>query len=184
MLEDLLDSPAKLAVAIGLLSAVNFFVARLALVEQSRQSFVDYGDVHKSGHAASGWVQLAKPFMMTAIIAVFMFITDRFTRELLGGGWLLMQIGSIGSATVDVFALKALQRPDAADGHIRYSMGHRYRLAAASSLGMAIVAAIVAMLFGSWPFVMGAALILATGAGWYRRARQAHSRNPSTNMPD
>jgi len=112
---------------------------------------------------------------MTALIIVLISIADRSSRELLGGGWLVMQIASLGSTTADVFAVKALQKPDAADGRIRYSLPYRQRVAAARSIGMAIVAAAVGLLFSSWAFVMGAILMLATGIGWYRRASQVHS---------
>jgi hypothetical protein len=118
---------------------------------------------------------LAKPFIGTASIIVFLLIADRFSRELLGGGWFVMQIANLGSTTADVFAVKALQKPGAADGRIRYSVYYRQRVAAARSVGMAIVAAAVGLLFNSWAFGMGAVLMLATGVGWYRRARQAHS---------
>jgi hypothetical protein len=177
MLEDLLDSPAKLAFAIALLSVVNYFAARLALAAQSRLSVVGHGDqaVGAGEDAASERRALAKKFIMPAIIAGFMFIADRFTREFLGGGWLVMQIASLGSAMMDIFALKALQRPGAAEGRIHYSSGYRYRLTAARSLGMAIVAAAVGLLFDSWAFAGAALLMLATGLGWYRRARQSES---------
>jgi hypothetical protein len=46
---------------------------------------------------------------MTALIIVLIFIADRLSHELLGGGWLVMQIASLGSTTADVFAVKALQ---------------------------------------------------------------------------
>jgi len=39
--------------------------------------------------------------------------------------------------------------------------------------GASIVAGIVAVLFDSRPFLMGAVFLLATAVGWYRRARQA-----------
>jgi hypothetical protein len=182
MLEQLLDSRTNLALAIGLLSAINYFVARLALIQQTRQNFVEYGNQGVDGRresAASDRAQLAKPFIMTAIIVAFTLIADRFTRELVGGGWFVMQIGSLGFTTADVLAMKALQKPDAAHGRIRYSVEYRRRLAAARSVGMAIVAAAVALLFSSWAFLMGALLLLATGVGWYRRARQANSGNQS-----
>jgi hypothetical protein len=37
---------------------------------------------------------------------------------------------------------------------------------------MAVVAAAVGLLFSSRAFAIGALLLLATGVGWYRRARQ------------
>jgi len=178
MLEDLLSSPAKLAFAIASLSVINFFVSRLALAEQSRQGVDVHIDAPKSGdRGASSRGQSVKPFVMPAMISVFMFVADRLTRELLGGGWLVLQIANLGLATTDVFTFRALQRPHAADGRVRYSVAYHYQVAAARSLGMAIVAAIVGLLFGSWAFMTGAALIFATGVGWYRRAAQARSHN-------
>jgi hypothetical protein len=178
MLEQLLDSRDQLAVAIALLAAANYFVGRLALAEQSHQAFVEYVDRDITGsdrRLASAQAQLLMPFVGTAVIIALVLVADRFTRELLGGGWVVMQVAGLGAATADVLALKALRNPNAASGRIRYSAGYRKRAAAARSVGMAVVAAAVGLLFGSWAFAMGALLMLATGAGWYRRASNGQS---------
>ncbi len=180
--EVLLDSPAKLALLIGLLAAVNYVVARWALAEQSRQNFVESDHQGTGGpvaRAVSARAQLAKPFIMTAVIIVFTLIADRFSRELLGGGWFVMQIASLGLTAADLLAGRSLQKPDAAEGHIRYSVAYRYRVTGARSVGMAIVAGAVGLLFGSWAFLMGTLLLLATAIGWYRRGGQTSRMKPS-----
>ena len=182
MFEVLLDSPAKLALLIGLLAVANYVVGRWALAEQTRQNFVESdhrGTGGPAGRAVSDRARLAKPFIMTAVIIMLTLIADQFTRELMGGGWLVMQIASLGLSTADLLAGKSLQKPDAAEGHIRYSVAHLYRVTGARSVGMAIVAGTVGLLFGSWAFLMGSLLMLATAIGWYRRGGQTSRMKPS-----
>ena len=178
MLEQLLDSRVTLAAAIGLLSAINHLLARRALTERSRQNFVVYGNRGVPGPGeptAFERARLVRPLIMTAVVMVFTLIADRFSRELVSGGWLVTQIASLGGTAADVFAFHALRQPGAADGRILYSVRYGQQVAAARSVGMAIVAAAFGVLFSSWAFAMAALLMLATGVGWYRRGSQGHS---------
>ena len=68
---------------------------------------------------------------------------------------------------------RALLLAGAAKGRVVLSTQYRYRSAAAHAVAFAVLAEIVALLFKSLAFAVGGAFLLATGVGWYRRARQS-----------
>ena len=61
----------------------------------------------------------------------------------------------------------------AAECRVVLSTQYRYRSAAAHAVAFALLAEIVALLFKSLAFGVGGSFLLATGVGWYRRARQS-----------
>ncbi|HXD19271.1 MAG TPA: hypothetical protein VN654_19795 [Vicinamibacterales bacterium] len=174
MLDDLIDSPALLAGAIAVVSLLNYGVNLWILRAHRRQPFVEYWRPPADpGKARSDAAQLAVSLSLSAVAIVLTLLLARFGRELVGGGVFVMQVITLGSNVSDLLAVRSLGRSDAAEGHLRYSTGYRYRAGAARMAGASIVAGIVAVLFDSRPFLMGAVFLLATAVGWYRRARQA-----------
>jgi hypothetical protein len=117
--------------------------------------------------------------LWAAVVIVATLLMARRGREVIGGGFFVMHVAMLGSNTADLLAVRGLRRPDAAEGRLHYSAGYRYRAAAARMIGASIVAALVAVLFESTPFLVGALFLLATAGGWYRRARQAPSPGAS-----
>jgi hypothetical protein len=174
VLDRLIDSPPLLAGAIAGVAVVNYAIALSILGAYARQPFVEYWrPPARSGKTRSEAAQLALAFISAAIAIVVTLLTDRVIRELVGGGVLVMEVAALGSNITVLLTVRSLGRSDAAEGHLRYSAGYRFRGGAAQVIGGAIVMGVVAVLFGSRAFLMGAVLLLATGGGWYRRARQA-----------
>jgi drug/metabolite transporter (DMT)-like permease len=176
MLDALIDSPPLLAAAIAIAAVLNYVIGLAVVRGHSRQEFIERDDWTPpgiAGKARSNATQLALPFAGIAVVILLLFVMDRFARELIGGGVLVMQLATLGSNVADLLTVQGLQRPDAAEGHLRYSAAHRFRAGAARLIGVSITSGVVAILFGSKPFLIGAVLLLATAAGWHRRARQA-----------
>jgi hypothetical protein len=107
------------------------------------------------------------------LVSLLALVADRLIRETLVGGLLVMLIATLASNVADLLAYRALSKPGAAEGHLRYSPEYRYRSAAARLIGISLLTVFVALLFNSLPFFVGSILLLATAGGWYRRARQA-----------
>ena len=174
MLDRLIDSPPLLAGAIAAVAVINYAISLSIVRQYARQHFVDYRRPPEvAGKAPSDAAQLATAFLLPAVAIVLTLLLGRFGRELVGGGVLVMQVAMLGSSVTDLLAVRSLGRSDAAEGQLRYSHGYRYRAGAARAIGAALVAGLVAVLFNSRSFLMGAIFLLAAGAGWYRRARQA-----------
>lgn len=179
MLDQLIDSPSLLAGAIAIAAVLNYAIALSIIRAYSHQHFVEYWrPPAPPGKARSEAAQLALSFISAAIAIVVTLSTDRVIRELVGGGVLVMQLAAFGSNVTVLLTVRSLGRRDAAEGHLRYSGGYRFRAGAAQTIGASIAAGIVAVLFHSRPFLMGAVFLLATAGGWYRRARQAPSHEP------
>ena len=186
MLDALIDSPPLLAGAIAIAAVLNYVIGLAVVRAHSHQNFIardHWTPPGIVGKARSSATQLALPFAGVAVVVLLEFVMDRFARELIGGGVLVMQLATLGSNVADLLTMQGLKRPDAAEGHLRYSAAQRFRAGAARSIGVSITSAVVAILFGSKPFLIGAVLLLATAAGWHRRARQASQEKSRPNVP-
>jgi len=179
-MDRLIDSPPLLAGAIAVGAVLNYAIALSLVREYSRQHFVERESSRPPGlprRARSDAAQFALSFVIAAVGIVFTLLMDRLGRELVGGGVFVMEVATLGSNVTVFLKVRSLRRSDAAEGHLRYSAGYRYRAGAAQMIGASIVASVVAVLFDSRPFLMGAVFLLATAGGWYRRARQPSLRD-------
>jgi len=180
MLDRLIDSPAFLAGAIAVSCVLNYALGQSVVRAFARQQFLERDELRPpgiAGRAQSDASRLALSFVAAAVVSVGTLLIDRFGREAISGGFFVMQVATLGSNVADLLAMRSLRRPGAAEGRLRYSAGYQYRAAAARLIGASIVAGLVAFLFRSTPFLVGAVLLLATAVGWYRRARQADRRS-------
>jgi hypothetical protein len=176
MLEEILDSRVWLASWVAGVTLLNYSVGLLVLQAYSRQGFVErdhWRPPGLGGRFGSDVRQLTVSSAFVLLIAVVAMLGDRFVREALVGGMLVVQIATLVSNVADLLTYRALTAPDAAEGHVRYSAGYRYRAAAARCVGLGLFTTTVALLFDSLSFLVGSAQLLATAGGWYRRARQA-----------
>lgn len=176
MFEELLASRAWLASWIAGLALLNYSVGLLLLGEYSRQTSIERDGWRPPGPIGkfrSDAAQLALPTAMMAVVALLALVADDWMRKTLIAGVLVMQMANLASNVADLLTYRALTAPNAVEGHIRYSPQYRFRSAAGRLVGMSLLAALVGVLFNSMPFLIGAAFLLATAAGWYRRARQA-----------
>jgi hypothetical protein len=179
-MDRLIDSPPLLAGAIAVGAVLNYAIALSLVREYSRQHFVERESSRPPGlprRARSDAAQFALSFVIAAVGIVFTLLMDRLGRELVGGGVFVMEVATLGSNVTVFLTVRSLRRSDAAEGRLRYSAGYRYRAGAAQMIGASIVASVVAVLFDSRPFLMGAVFLLATAGGWYRRARQPSVRD-------
>ena len=175
-MDRLIDSPPLLAGAIAVGAVLNYAIALSLVREYSRQHFVERDNSRPPGlprRARSDAAQFALSFVIAAVGIVFTLLMDRLGRELVGGGVFVMEVATLGSNVTVFLTVRSLRRSDAAEGRLRYSAGYRYRAGAAQMIGASIVTSVVAVLFDSRPFLMGAVFLLATAGGWYRRARQS-----------
>jgi hypothetical protein len=180
--EELLASRAWSASWVAGLALLNYSVGVLLLAEYSRQTFVErdgWRPPGPVGRLRSDAAQLALPTAAMGLVALLALVANQWLRETLIGGVLVMQMANLASNLADLLTYRALSAPNAVEGHIRYSAQYRFRSAAARLVGMSLMTVLVGVLFRSMPFLVGSILLLATGGGWYRRARQA-ARNPDT----
>jgi len=176
MLIELLDSPTVLAAVIATLSIVNAALSALALRDHSRQEFVEsvpYLPSGPLGKIRSRRAQLTLPFLLAAVIIGVTLSADRLTREIICGGYLVALLAGCALNVTGWLTVRALVNPVAAEGRIRYAPMYRYRTSSAQTLGMALFSGVVGILFGSRAFAAGSLFLLATAAGYFRRARQA-----------
>jgi hypothetical protein len=182
--EELLASRAWLASWIAGLALLNYSVGVLLLGEYSRQTSIErdgWRPAGPIGKIRSDAAQLALPTALMGLVALLALVANVWMRKTIIGGVLVMQMATLASNVADLLTYRALAAPHAADGHIRYSAQYRYRSAAGRLVGMAVMTTLVGVLFDSMPFIIGSLLLLATAAGWYRRARQA-ARNLGTKV--
>ena len=175
MLTVLLDSPAVLTAVIAVLFLLNRAIRVSALRVYSRQSVVehDLGPPGQAGTVRSERAQLTWPFI-SAIVAISLTLTaDPITREIAGGGYLVLMITGLVMNIESWLTARALLKPAAAEGHIRYSMMFGYRSGAARALGFALFTATVGILLGNLAFMAGSVFLLATAIGYYRSGRRA-----------
>ena len=163
MFDELLASRAWLASWVAGVALLNYSVGLLPLSEYSKQTVLEH-----DGPRA----QLALPTAAVICVALLTLVADRWMRETVIGGVLVMQIATLASNVSDLLTYRALSAPHAAEGRVRYSPAYRYRSAAGRLVGLTLLTALVGLLFDSLPFFVGAAFLLATAGGWYRRGRQ------------
>jgi hypothetical protein len=101
---------------------------------------------------------------------------DRVTREIFGGGGLVMLVAFLTYNITSLLTARALVNLPAAEGRIRYTAAHAHRNTGAHVLGLAMFSGTVGILFGSLAFMAGTMFILAIAIGYYRRARWASRR--------
>jgi hypothetical protein len=183
MLDVLVDSPAVLAAMITILSLLNYAVSALALRDQSRQNFVQRDDhlpPGPVGKVRSHRAQLALPFFLAIVVIILTLSADRSTREIFGGGYLVVLVASFALNLASFLSVRALLNPAAAEGRIHYSAMYRYRSTGAQTLGFALFSATVGILFGNLAYFAGSLFLFATAIGYYRRARQASLQSEPT----
>jgi hypothetical protein len=176
MLEQILESRSWLASWLAGMALLNYSVGLLVVHEYSQQQFVERDDWRPpgiGGRLGPERRQLAISAAAVLLVAVMALFADRLVRETLAGGMLVMQMATLASNATEVLILRALSAPDAAEGRLRYSAEYRYRSAVARLVGMGLLTVLVAILYDSLSFLVGSILLLATAAGYYRRARQA-----------
>jgi hypothetical protein len=106
-------------------------------------------------------VELVQRFGMPAVIIGLGFFIDGAARELLAGGWLVMQIAAIAMNIDGALRVRALLRPGLAEGRLVVSREYEYRSVAARSVGMAAFCGVVALLFE--PGIAAASLLFHGG---------------------
>ena len=175
MLDLLLDSPAASAAAIAIVALLNYAIGALALRDYSRQNFIE------SAAHLPGSVGMARPerarltwlFFLAAMAISLTLSADRTTREIFGGGYLVMLVAGLALNITSFLTVRALGKPAAAEGRVHFSAAYHYRNAGAQALGFALFSGTVWILFGSLAFMAGSFFLLVSAIGYYRRARQA-----------
>lgn len=177
MLSALIEHPAMLAMAIIALALLNYGLGSAARRVESRQRVFERAG---SAQATSSRLpEAALPFVTAVPIAALVFLLDRLPREILGGGYLVMQLSTLILNLDGVLRARVLLVPGVAEGRVVLGAQYLYRSSAARTAAFAVFAGIVAALFQSLAFAAGGVFLLAAATGWYRRASQA-SRNVGT----
>jgi hypothetical protein len=101
---------------------------------------------------------------------------DRLTREIFGGGYLVLLVASFAQNVGAFLTARALVNPAAAEGHVRFSAIYGYRSSGAYKLALALFSGTVGMLFGNLAFMSGSFFMVAAAIGYYWRARRASRR--------
>ncbi len=169
MLTVLLDSPLALAALIVALLLVNHAVRRLGLRAYSRQTFVE----QDTAALPSVRTRLTLPFLLGIVAVSLTLSADRVTREVFGGGYLVMLLASVTLNATTLWTMRPLRDPTALEGHIRISAKYYYRSGGAHTLGAAWFTGAVAILFANLAFTAGTLFLLAVAIGYYRRAQRA-----------
>ena len=187
MLAVLLDSPWVLAALIAILWFLNLAIGKLIVRYQSRQEFVEADDpIHGPSDARSDGAPKKRrrswggqlPFLLTIVAVSLTLSADPVTREIFGGGGMVMLVAFVTLNIAGLLSARALLRPAAAEGRIRFTTKYVNSLSGAHTTALALFSGIVGILFGSLAFLAGSFFLLATAIGYYRRARKA-SRFPA-----
>ena len=175
MLDLLLDSPAALAAAIAIVSLLNYAIGASALRYYSRQNFIESAAYLPGslGMARPGPARLTWPFFLAAMAISLTLSADRTTREIFGGGYLVMLVAGLAMNIMNLLTVRALIKPTAAEGRVHFSAAYHYRSAGAQSLGFAFFSGTAWILFGSLAFMAGSFFLLVSAIAYYRRARKA-----------
>jgi len=94
-------------------------------------------------------------------------------REIFGGGYLVMLLADFAMNLNALLTVRALLKPAAAEGRVRFSAMYRYRSSGAQTFAFALFSGTVGICFNSVAFMAGSIFLLATAIGYYRRASQA-----------
>lgn len=176
MLLPLIQHPLILAAAIILLAILNSGLAALVLRAESRQRFFERTALPQGPASQSPAAQLALPFVTAVPVAALSVFLDPLTREILGGGYLVMQLAVLILNLGALLQVWVLSSPGVAEGRVVLSPQYQYRSSAARAVALAVFAEIVAAAFESVAFAAGGVLLLASAVGLYRRAIQASRR--------
>lgn len=180
MFDRLINSPIELVVTILAVAVANYFVSLAATRAQSSQPFVEFEEFLPPGPAGvvrSPERQLALPLLSALPACILAFFVDHVGREVIGGGYLVMQLAALALNIGTFTNRRTLANPRAAEGHIRYSAMYRYRSQAGLALGLAFFAASASLLLLNLAFAVGAAFLLAASIGYLRRSRLAQRRS-------
>jgi len=142
----LLSSPVFVALAIGVAALLNYALAAVALRDESRQHLLERARATSPGPM----VALVRRFGMPAVVAWLSFFVDGTTRQVVAGGYLVMQVAALAMNIDSAMRVRALLRPGLAEGRLVVSREYEYRSMAARSVGMAAFCGAVALLFWSW----------------------------------
>ena len=111
MLSVLLESPAILAAVIAILSLLNLAVGAVARRDSSRQNFVEW-DAYRApgpvGKLRSDRAQLALPLLPAVAVVIMTLSTDRLTRAIFGGGYLVVLCAGLALNITSVLTMRAL----------------------------------------------------------------------------
>jgi hypothetical protein len=77
------------------------------------------------------------PFLLPLVAISLTLSADRQTREIFGGGCLVLLVAGLALDITNLLTVRALVRPSAAEGRIRYSTTYAYRNGGAQALGLA-----------------------------------------------
>jgi len=175
MFDALIERPGILAIVIVSLAVINYGLGLWGERLVSRQHIIERASARITieGSSRSRRSRIAWPFVTAVPIAVLAFYLDSVGRQILCGGYLIMQVMN-SVASVEAFLReRALLGDGAADGRVRLSLRYEYLSAATRTLAAGVLSAIIAVLFNNLSFAAGAVFLLATAAGWYRRSSQS-----------
>jgi hypothetical protein len=182
LLPQFIDSPIALAVAIVLFAAANHVIAAATLRAIARQTVVELSDSVPAAPPDSAQPARAlSPRLLTrslglaGVMVALTFVPSRLMRETISGGYLVLQLTAAVINLDSLFRMRALGMPGAAEGHIHFSAGYRFRTIAGQAFAFGLFNAAIAWLFDSLTFLVGCLFVFATALGWYRRARQLNT---------
>lgn len=172
MLGALIQHPTSLAVAIIVMALLNFGLGTLALRADSRQRIFERA-ASIQAVASRSPAQFALPFIIAVAMAALTLLLDAYSREAIGGGYLVMQLATLILNLDAWLRARVALIEGIADGRVVLSAQYQHRNLAAKIVAVAVFTELVAVAFGSLAFATGGAFLFATAAGWYRRAIQA-----------
>jgi hypothetical protein len=177
LLPQLLDLPAALAIAIVVVALLNHLIATATLRAIARQTVVELPESGSTPpSAAVGTLSpriLIRSLGLAAVVVALTFAPSRLMRETISGGYLVLQLTTVVINLDSLFRMRALGMPSAAEGHVKFSAGYRFRASAGQLFALGLLDAAIAWLFNSVTFLVGCLFVFATALGWYRRARQS-----------
>lgn len=176
MLPQLLDSPAALAIAIVVVALLNHLIATAMLGAIARQTVIEVHDsIPTPPSAVAGTLSPRigmRSLGLAAVVVALTFAPSHLMRETISGGYLVLQLTTVVINLDSLFRMRALGMPGAAEGHVHFSSGYRFRASAGQLFALGLLDAAIAWLFNSVTFLVGCLFVFATALGWYRRARQ------------
>jgi hypothetical protein len=179
LLPQLLDSPVALAIAIVAVALLNHLIATATLGAIARQTVVELRDsVPTAPTALAGTLSpriVMRSLGLAVVVVVLTFMPSRLMRETISGGYLVLQLTTVVINLDSLLRMRALGMPGAAEGHVHFSTGYRFRAIAGQAFALGVLDAAIAWLFNSVTFLVGCLFVFATALGCYRRARQNRS---------
>lgn len=182
MLAILINQPSLLTTLILLLALLNYGLALWVLRVERRQALfqrLEAADIPRSAGTRSPLKQMALPFVTAVPIAILALYLDDLERQVVCGGYLVMQLATLILNLDGLLRIRLLSRPGIAEGCVRFTGEYQHRNIASRLLAFAGFTGMVAVLFTSVPFAAGSVFLLATVVGAYRRARQVSAGSPA-----